>query len=65
MTDQEHEANLLLRLTEDTTADQGNQQGAGGQPVLWREGDGSLEGFLQSQGKTGLHLGNRQIQHCL
>ena len=46
MTDQEHEANLLLRLTEDPTADQGNQQGAGGQPVLWREGDGSLEGFL-------------------
>ena len=64
-TDQEHEVNLLLRLTEDATADQGNHQGARGQPVLWREGDGSLERFLQSQGKTGLHLGNSQIKHCL
>ena len=33
--------------------------------MLWREGDGSLERFLQSQGKTGLHLGNSQIKHCL
>lgn len=54
---------LALRLTQDPTAQQGDQEEFQEQAVLG-ELDSLVE-FLQAQGKPGLHFGESRIKHCL